>query len=318
MLVLGADLARVKETIKGIAQQWEIKDLGDVGQILGLQVSRDRQKRTLRLTQEPYIRALVRQFGLEDSKPINTPISDRNTVASPAKDEAEADQSRYQSSVGMVMWVARGSRFDVQYLIGQLSQYCNNPTIRHWNAIQRLIRYLNGTADYGIEYGGKGLSGHQLQGYCDADYAGDTSDQRSTSGYLFILGGGPITWTSVKQRSVSTSTTESEYMALSEACKQGYWIRALLGELNRYQYLPKSRATPIFSDNQSCIALAKDPIAHSRTKHIDVRYHYIRELVSFGKVAVDYIPTEDMKADILTKPLPFVAFKRCIGGLLGP
>jgi hypothetical protein len=107
-------------------------------------------------------------------------------------------------------------------------------------------------------------------------------------------------------------------MALSEACKQGYWIRALLGELNRYQYLPESRATPIFSDNQSCIALAKDPIAYSRTKHIDVRYHYIHELVSFSKTTVDYIPTEDMKADILTKPLPFVAFKRCIRGLLGP
>jgi hypothetical protein len=125
-----------------------------------------------------------------------------------------------------------------------------------------------------------------------------------------MLGGGPTTWTSVKQRSVSTSTTESEYMALSEACKQGYWISALLGELDRYQHLPKSRATSIFSGNQSCIALAKDPVAHSKTKHIDVRYHYIRELVSFGKATVDYMPAEDMLADMLTNPLPFTAFKR--------
>ena len=107
------------------------------------------------------------EFGLEGSKPINTLISDRNTIASPGKDEAQADQNGYQRGVGSVMWAARGSRFDVQYLTSQLSQYCNNPTIRHWNAIQRLIRYLNGTADYGIEYGGS--SGHQLQGYCDAD-----------------------------------------------------------------------------------------------------------------------------------------------------
>jgi hypothetical protein len=318
MLVLGADLARVKETIRRIAERWEIKDLGDVAQILGIQVSRDRQKRTLRLTQEPYIRALAREFGLEGSKTINTPISDRNTITGATKDEAQADQSLYQRGVGSIMWAAKGSRLDVQYVIGQLSQYCNNPTIRHWNAILRVVRYLNSTADYGIEYGAGGSSEHQLQGYSDADYAGDTSDRRSVSGYLFILGGGPITWTSIKQRSVSTSTTESEYMALSEACKQGYWIRALLGELDRYQYLPKSRATPIFSDNQSCIALAKDPIAHSRTKHIDVRYHYIRELVSFDKTTIDYMPTGDMKADILTKPLPFTTFKRCIEGLLGP
>ena len=157
-----------------------------------------------------------------------------------------------------------------------------------------------------------------LQGYSDADYASDPGDRRSVSGYLFILGGGPTTWTSVKQRCVSTSTTESEYVALSEACKQGCWIRALLGELNRYQYLPKSRSTPTFSDNQSCIALARDPVAHSRTKHIDVRYHYIRELVSFGKTTIDYMPTEDMLADILTKPLPYPAFKKLIEVLLRP
>jgi hypothetical protein len=197
-----------------------------------------------------------------------------------------------------------------------LSQYCNNPAIRHWNALLRDIRYLNGTANYGIEY--KGGESEGLQGYSDADYAGDPDDRRSVSGYLFLLGGGPITWTSAKQRSVATSTTESEYMALSEACKQGYWIRALLGELNRYQYLPESRATPIFSDNQSCIALARDPVAHSRTKHIDVRYHYIRELVSFGKTTVDYMPTEDMLADILTKPLPYPAFKKLVKVLLRP
>jgi hypothetical protein len=315
MLVLGADLVEVKKTIQGIAGRWEIKDLGDVAQILGLQVSRDRQKRTLRISQEPYIRALAREFDLGESKPVNTPISDRNAI-SRHKDEAEADQRQYQRAVGSVMWAARGTRPDSQYLVSQLSQYCNNPAIRHWNALLRDIQYLNGTTNYSIEY--KGGESEGLQGYSDADYAGDPDDRRSVSGYLFLLGGGPITWTSVKQRSVAMSTTESEYMALSEACKQGYWIRALLGELNRYQYLPESRATPIFSDNQSCIALARDPVAHSRTKHIDVRYHYIRELVSFGKTTVDYMPTEDMLADILTKPLPYPAFKKLVKVLLRP
>jgi len=114
---------------------------------------------------------------------------------------------------------------------------------------------------------------------------------------------------------VATSTTELEYISLSEASKQGQWIRALLRELQRAQYLGTDLSAPIFSDNQGCIALARDPVAHSRTKHINVRYHYIRELVAFNKVTVEYIPTEEMVANMLTKPLSLAGLRRCIGGL---
>lgn len=141
-------------------------------------------------------------------------------------------------------------------------------------------------------------------------------DRHSVTGQLYLLNSGVITWGSTKQRCISTSTTEAEYIALSEASKQGQWIRGLLRELQRTQYLTNTLSVPIFSDNQACITLAKDPISHSRTKHIDVRYHYIRQLVAFGKAYIEYKPTGKMLADLLTKPLALTAFRRCIYGLL--
>jgi Reverse transcriptase (RNA-dependent DNA polymerase)/Integrase core domain/GAG-pre-integrase domain len=313
MLVLGARLEDVQNMIQGISKLWEIKDLGDVGRILGLQVQRDRPNRTLKIDQSHYIQEVLERFRLQDAKPINLPVTDRNTLIVGQSTEELADQSLYQQAIGSLIWIAKGTRFDIQYATGQLSQYCNCPTIRHWNAVLRVLRYLKGTLKYSLKLGPEG----QIQGYSDADYAGDTTNRRSVSGQLYLLGSGPVTWSSLKQRCVATSTTESEYIALSEATKQGQWIRALLRELQRTQYLPSTLAIPVFSDNQSCIALAKDPIAHSRTKHIEVRYHYIRELVSYGKTTIDYIPSGDMVADILTKPLPAIAFNRCIRGLLG-
>ena len=242
-------------------------------------------------------------------------IGDRNALTIRQPGELQADQGLYQEAIGCTTWVSKGSRPDITYAVGQLSQYCNEPTVRHWNAVLRVLRYLKDTIEYSVSYGtGKGNT-PKLQGYCDADYAGDIVDRRSTTGHIYLLYGGPITWTSVKQRCIATSTTESEYISLSEASKQGQWIRALLRELQRTQYLDSTLVTPIFSDNQGCIALAKDPVAHSRTKHIDVRYHYIRELIAYGKTTISYIPTEEMVADMLTKPLSLTAFRRCISGL---
>jgi hypothetical protein len=279
-------------------------------------VLRNRAQRTLKVNQIAYIQGLADRFRLHDAKPIGLPIGDRNTLIQGTADELQADQSLYQQAIGALMWVAKGTRADIQYAVGQLSQHCNMPTIRHWNSVLRVLRYLKGTAEYSVLYGGKGATGSEgpkrpgLQGYCDADYARDIVDRKSVTGHLFTLNGGPVTWTSTKQRCVATSTTESEYIALSEACKQGQWLRALLRELQRTTLLGEDLAVPIFSDNQACIALAKDPVAHSRTKHIDVRYHYIKELVTGGKVSVDYCPTEDMTIDVLTKPLALQAFQR--------
>jgi hypothetical protein len=316
MLILGPVLQEVQEVIKGISSLWQIKDLGDVGTILGLEVARNRETRTLKLTQKAYVRDLIARFKLEAAKPISLPIADRNGLIKGEESEPQADQAQYQSAIGGLLWCAKGTRPDITYTVGQLSQHCSAPKVRHWNAALRVLRYLSGTQEYGLQYGYIGSQEPVLQGYCDADYAGDTTDRRSVSGHLYLLLGGPVTWNSVKQRCVSLSTTEAEYIALSEASKQGQWLRALIKEVDRPQYLGDHLEVPILSDNQGCIALAKDPIAHGRTKHIEVRYHYIRDLIAYGKATIVYCPTENMLADVLTKPLPLAAFKRCIQGLM--
>lgn len=317
MLVLGKDLQAVQGTINAISTLWEIKDMGDVQVILGLQVHRDRPNKTLTINQSSYIHGVITKYGLQGATPIKLPISDRNALGKAMAGEPLADQALYQSAIGSIAWIARGTRYDIAYTVNQLASYCSEPTVRHWNALLRVLRYLKGTIDYKLQFGVDGLYGLKLQGFCDADYAGDIDSRASTSGGIWLLGGGPIVWLSTRQRSIALSTGESEYISAAEAAKIGQWLRGLLREIDRPTYLGKHLEVPIFSDNTTCIALTKDPIAHARTKHIEVRYHYIRQLVAYGKTTLTYLPTEDMLADILTKPLPVIAFKRCISGYLG-
>lgn len=309
MIIMGKDPIRVDKIVQGISNRWEIKDLGDIKQILGLQVHRDRGQRSLTIDQTTYIRGVIKRFGQEDSQPIGLPATDRNGTARTEVGEAQADQVKYQQLIGCLIWISKGTRPDIAWIAGQLSQHNNNPSTRHWNCAIRVLRYLKGTSDVKLMYG-IGTQ-NNLQGYCDSDYAGDTETRKSTLGHLYMLNSGPITWNSEKQRCVAMSTTEAEYISLAEASKQGQWIRGLMKELCHTNLLETNLAVPIYSDNQACIALSQDLISHKRTKHIDVRHHYIRQLVTYGKAAVSYISTKDMIADILTKPLPKPAFEKC-------
>jgi hypothetical protein len=319
MLILAKDPAVVNRAVAFIQGRWQIKDLGDVGQILGIRVTRDRKRRLLFLDQGAYIDQLVKRFGLEKAKPFPTPAADRTALLRSDGTEQQADQHLYQQGVGSLAWLAVCTRPDVAYVWGQLSQSCATPTVRNWNGVLHAIRYVKGTRDLRLVFGGIGgdLS-PQLHGYCDADYAGDHTDRHSVSGHLFILNKGLVSWSSAKQRCVATSTTEAEYIALCDAAKQSQWLRMLLLELQREALVGKDRAVQLFGDNQACLAIAEDPMAHKRTKHIDVRYHYTRQLIAFGKVRVAYVPTADMLADVLTKPLPLPAFKRCTRDFLVP
>jgi hypothetical protein len=181
----------------------------------------------------------------------------------------------------------------------------------------QVLRYVKGTRKFGISFSAL-EKGQRIEGYVDSDYAGDRTDRRSTYGSVLMLLGGPLAWYSRKQRSVSTSTTEAEYVALCQGSKEAVWFRELLKELGFVQFLGDLREVQIYSDNQGCIALAKNPEDHARSKHIDVQYHYTRQLVEYGKIKLDYCPTEDMLADVLTKPLGFRAFSGCIQKLVGP
>ena len=180
-----------------------------------------------------------------------------------------------------------------------------------------MFKYIKGIRDFGISF--SGLEERQkVEGYVDSDYTGDRTDRKSIYGSVFMLLEGPLAWYSRKQRSVFTSTTEAEYVALCYGSKEAMWFRELLKELGFIQFLGDSREVQMYSDNQGCIALAENPEDHARSKHIDVQYHYTRQLVEYRKIKLDYCPTRDMLADALTKPLGFQAFNRCIQRLVGP
>jgi len=176
------------------------------------------------------------------------------------------------------------------------------PTTEHWTAAKGVLRYLSGTANYGITFGGQEL---KLTAYCDADYGGDIDTRRSTTGYVFILGGGAISWSSRLQPTVAVSTTEAEYMAAAYAIKEALWLRTLLTEMGLEDPIT------ICADNQSAIKLLKNPVFTMRSKHIDVIYHFARERVIRKDIMFKYIPTSNMVADALTKPLPAAKLEYC-------
>jgi hypothetical protein len=202
----------------------------------------------------------------------------------------------YRSVVGSLRYLVN-SRPDLTYSVGYISRFMENPTTEHLAAMKRVLRYVAGTLHFGCCY--KRKKNPQLVGYSDSDMAGDIDTRKSTSGILFFLGDNTITWQSQKQKIVALSSCEAEYIAATTAACQGVWLARLLAELKSEQ----ADAVTLRIDNESAIALSKNPVFHDRSKHIDVRYHYIRECVEEDRVKLQSIGTEEQLADILTKAL---------------
>ena len=175
---------------------------------------------------------------------------------------------------------------------------------------------MKGTLDYSIQYGGYGWLSGGLCRFADSDYAGDPEDRLSTYRYVFSLWTGPVSWVSKKQRSVSTSTTEAEYVALCQAGKQAVWTRGLLRELGYDWLLEGEYTVPISSDNNAAIALSENPENHARSKHIDIQYHYIRQLVAYNYVRIEFCLSTHMIANIFTKPLSKRLFGNCVRDIM--
>jgi hypothetical protein len=210
----------------------------------------------------------------------------------------------YRQLIGCLVYLALGTRPDIAHAVQHLSQFLENPGLRHWDAAIRVVRYLKGTRTYGLV-----LGGHipiTLSGMTDSDYANCLDTRRSVSGYCFTLGNGIISWSSRKQATVGTSSCEAEYMASCHGTKEAVWLRALLHALGFTQLAP----TQISIDNRGALVLTEDPSFHARSKHIDVQYHYTRERVEAGDTTFTYVRSEDNLADIFTKPLDTKPFKR--------
>jgi hypothetical protein len=280
---------------------YALTDLGPIHWLLGIKITRDRPARTISLSQTSYIDSIISRFGLSDAKSYSTPmvpgvIHSRNDCPSDPTEVDRMKKTPYREAIGSLMYASVATRPDITYAVSALSRFLDNPGSIHWEAAKRVFRYLSGTRDFTLTYGEER---HDLIGYTDAD--GATHEHRhAISGYTFLIDGGAISWQSRKQELVTLSTAEAEYVAATHAAKEAIWLRRLIFELFS---IPPSPTT-LFCDNQAAIKLAIDDNYHARTKHIDIRFHFIRQAITDDTLTLIYCPTDDMTADILTKSLP--------------
>ena len=213
----------------------------------------------------------------------------------------------YANAVGSLMYAMVCTRPDISQAVGVVSRYMHDPGKGHWQAVKWILRYLRKTVDVGLIFEQDEALGQFVVGYVDSDFAGDLDKRRSTTGYLFTLAKAPVSWKSTLQSTVAVSTTEAEYMAVTEAVKEAIWLNGLLKDLGVVQ-----SHISLYCDSQSAIHLAKNQVYHSRTKHIDVRYHFVREVFEKGKILLQKIPTADNPADMMTKVVTTIKFNHCL------
>jgi hypothetical protein len=290
-----------------LTEMLDARAMGEPKSYLGMTIKYDHDNATISIGHEWSTRELVAKYGLEDGKTRVIPMSPSIKLSS---DGELLDETAYpyKQLVGSLLYLSVTSRPDIANTVGALARYMAKPTMQHWQAAKGVLRYLAGTADYNITYGAAGDT--SFKGYCDADYAGDIDTRRSTTGYVFMLNGGAVSWSSKRQQTVAASTTEAEYMAAAAAVKEGLWIRKLLADLD----LSIGTIT-IMADNQSAIKLLRNPISSVRSKHIDVMHHFARERVQRNEVAFCYTPTSNMLADMLTKPVNEAKHLLCCRGM---
>ena len=304
IVLAGSNLERIRNVKEILSQKFDIKDMGKLHYFLGIEVLQKQKTGDIWIGQSNYTENLLKKCNMQDSKPVSTPADASQKLVNAADGEECVKQQQYQSIVGSLLYLSVSSRPDITYSVSTLAKFSSQPNKQHWTALKRVLRYLKGTVHYGITYTRK--SSKECVGYSDADWAGDLDDRKSTSGYLFQVSGGAVTWRSKKQSCVALSTAEAEYMALSSAAQEAVWLRQLMAELGQ----PPETATTIFEDNQSPIAMTKNPQFHGRAKHIAIKYHFIREQVSNGMIELKYCPTNQMLADMFTKALSREQFSK--------
>jgi hypothetical protein len=295
-----------------LSRRFNTRNLGEIHKILGIRVTRDRKNRIIYLDQEQYLRTVLDKFGMKNKshKDKKIPASDYKAFRPATDDNTRISVSEYQTAIGSLMYAMVLTRPDIAFTLGKLAQNMSDPAEHHGHALKNLFRYLNSTITQKLRYG-PGRANDTFAIYTDADWAGDKVDRKSVSGSVGMFYGGPFSWSSKKQRSVATSSCESEYISSASSAKQGQWVAQFFRDMRRPGYIGKNPSmVQMYGDNQGALALVKNPHLHERSKHIDICYHFIRDLVEQGKLKVDYIPTYDMVADGMTKPLQRVAFDK--------
>ncbi|PPQ82486.1 hypothetical protein CVT24_005670 [Panaeolus cyanescens] len=306
----------MKQVKESLNKEFELVELGPINWLLGVSVERNIESRTFALGQEAYIDQILARFNLSDAKTHSTPMEpglDLTTDAPHVSSKSLSQEERrvYREGIGSLMYLSVMTRPDIAYAVSTLSQFLESPKTTHLNALWRVFKYLKGTKKLRLVIGG---DSNEMDAFSDADWA-QASHRHSISGYAFRVAGGVISWASKKQSLIALSSTESEYMALTFASRDISWINKLVVELTGIFKFPEFPIT-LWCDNQGAIQLSNNPVFHMRTKHIDVQFHYTRQVIRRGIVKLEYIQTDDQVADIFTKALGRVKLEK-FRGMLG-
>ena len=302
-LVASKDLKLIEIVKKAIAKCFKVRDLGEAHVYLGMEIQRKENEEVV-LSQQRYVEDLLRQYNMVDAKPRAIPLPVGMKVVPNKDTNILPDPTVYRALVGKLNYLAVNTRPDISYALSVLSRSMAKPTKSALNLAFGVLRYLSGTRSLGLRYGGTGAA--ELRGFSDSDWAGDPTTRRSTSGYVFLLNGGAISWSSQLQKTVAVSSVEAEYQALSASVREALWLRKLAEDLGF-----ASDVINISVDSLGALSLGNNPITSARSKHIDVQHHVVRERVMRKEVNLEYCPTEFMVADIFTKPLGVAKFVWC-------
>jgi len=312
--VMGSDETKVEKFLQLLRSKFNVTT-NPVKRLLGMDITQTDDNSKITISMSSYIKEFLEESKMSDCNPVRTPMEIISRTLSNLEDSDIKDfrsNNNFRTIVGSVSYLCNIGRPDISVAVNYLSRNQINPSTLHWKIAKRLLRYLKGTIELGISYSSSdGPSANILYGFADADWASDTSSRNSTSGYIFKIGDNLISWKCKLQDVIALSTTEAEYYSLSAAVKEAKYLRALLSDLGFNQAF----ATTIFEDNQGCVNLAHHSTSHERTKHIDIKHHFIRQEIRNGAIKVIYCPTRDMVADIMTKPLSFDLHSRCISGM---
>ncbi|KAH9781301.1 hypothetical protein KPL71_008412 [Citrus sinensis] len=292
--------------------EFDMKDLGPAKKILGMEIIRNSKKGIMILSQRKYLEKVLGTFGMSSSKSAVTPLASHFKLScsqSSSTDEEISEMTKvpYANVIGCMMYAIVLTRPDLTHALSVVSRFMATPGKEHWKAVKWVLRYLKGTQEYGLVYGKLARKVAGLCGYVDSDYAGDLDKRRSLTGYLFFLDGCLVNWKVSLQHVIALSTTEVEYIAATKAVKEALWLRGLITELGM-----KQETVEVHCDSSSAIYLSKNPAHHEKTKHIDFKLHFIRNVISKGIISMVKVHTKDNLVDMLTKVVTTAKFKSCL------
>lgn len=292
----------MKSAKSELANAYEITDLNRPNKVLGMTIFHH-QSGNVSIHQRPLILKIINVFGMENANPKYTPLppnvnlNDTQPIPIPASDVEFMQDKDYRKATGMLNYVANGTRPDISFTVSTLMRFNNDPRPFHWTLVKHCIAYLKATANLVITYR-KGID-IKPYGFSDASYADEPDSRKSTAGYVFLSSGGPVSWKSMTQRNVSTSTGEAEYVSTCESGKQARWMYSWYTEVDQSFDIP----IIIHCDNDAAVTATRNTSGHSKLKHVDVKIHWIREAVKLGFIHIEPISTEENVADIFTKSL---------------